>query len=146
VTTLHVVLGAALLAANLAAGAYGALIWWRGGDVRGFWPLLRTAQALVALQALFGAILAATGRDLPDLHLVYGLTPLGVSFVAEQLRALSAQAELEHAGLEDAQAVGRLPEERQLALVDAIVRREIGVMAASSLVIAVLAVRAAGWL
>ena len=141
----HIALGVALLATNLAAGAYGASIWWRGGGA-GFWPLMRVAQALVAVQALLGSIMAATGSDLPDLHLVYGLAPLGVSFVGEQLRALSAQAELDHAGLEDAQAVGRLPEAQQHALVDAIVRREIGVMAASALVVSVLAARAAGWL
>ena len=145
-TTLHVVLGAALLAANLAAGLYGAAVWWRGGRAPGFWPLLRTAQALVVAQAVLGGVLVATGSELPELHLVYGLTPLGISFLAEQLRLLSAQAELERAGLEDAQAVGRLPEARQHALVDAIVRREIGVMAASALVVSVLAARAAGWL
>lgn len=144
-TEAHIAVGALLLAANLAAGLYGAAIWWRGGSARGFWPLMRTGQALVAVQALLGSIMAATGSDLPDLHLVYGLMPLGVSFVAEQLRLLSAQAELDHAGLEDAQAVGRLPEARQRAIVDAILRREVGVMAASALVVSVLAARAAGW-
>ena len=31
-------------------------------------------------------VLLAMGRDLPDLHLIYGLMPIGISFVAEQLR------------------------------------------------------------
>lgn len=145
-TGVHVALGATLLAANLAAAGYGGWLWWYGGEPRGFWGLMRAAQVLVALQALLGSILALSGRDLPDLHLVYGLLPLAVSLFAEQLRALSAQAELDRAGLEDAQAVGHLPEARQHALVDAIVRREIGVMAASALVVSVLAARAAGWL
>ena len=52
VTALHIVLGVAVLAVNAAAGAYGALAWWRHADAPGFWPLLRTGQALVALQAV----------------------------------------------------------------------------------------------
>jgi hypothetical protein len=49
-------------------------------------------------------------------------------------------------GLEDAAAVGRLDEDGQRSVVLAIVRREIGVMAASALVVALLGVRAAGGL
>jgi hypothetical protein len=146
VTDVHIVVGAALLAVNLAAGLYGAVAWMRGADAPGFWPVLRTGQALVVVQALLGGALVLDGRSPPDLHLVYGLTPLGVAFVAEQLRVLSAQTELDRAGLEDAQAVGRLPEAEQHALVESIVRREVGVMAASALVVSVLAARAAGWL
>jgi hypothetical protein len=146
VTDVHIVLGAVLLAVNLAAGLYGGIAWVRATDAPGFWPILRTGQALVVAQALLGSALLIDGRQAPDLHLVYGLTPLGVAFVAEQLRILSAQTELDRAGLEDAQAVGRLPEARQRALVDAIIRREVGVMAASALVVSVLAARAAGWL
>ena len=145
-TGVHVAVGVALLVANVGAGIYGSLVWWRGGSAPGFWPLLRTAQALVVAQALVGLVLVLDGRDPPGLHLMYALVPLGISFVAEQLRALSAQAELDRRGLEDAQAVGRLPEAEQYVLVDAIVRREIGVMAASALVVSVLAARAAGWL
>jgi hypothetical protein len=59
---------------------------------------------------------------------------------------VSAQVELDHRGLEDAQAVGRLPEAEQHAVVHAIIRREIGVMAAAALVVSVLAARGAGWL
>jgi len=146
VTGIHVGLGAALLAANLAAGLYGAWAWLRWSNAPGFWPLLRAGQVLVAAQALLGGGLVIAGREPPDLHLVYGLTPLLVAFLAEQLKLLSAQAELDHAGLEDAQAVGRLPAAEQHLLVAAIVRREIGVMAASALVVSVLAARAAQWL
>lgn len=145
-TGVHVGLGAALLAVNLAAGVYGALAWWLGFRAPGFWPLLRAGQALVAAQALLGGALYVAGEDPPELHLVYGLTPLGVSFLAEQLRLLSAQTELDRAGLEDSRAVATLPEASQQALVARIVRREIGVMAASALVVCVLAARAAGWL
>jgi hypothetical protein len=146
VTDVHIVLGAVLLAVNLAAGLYGGIAWVRQSEAPGFWPVLRTGQALVVAQALLGSAMMIDGRQPPDLHLVYGLTPLGVAFVAEQLRILSAQTELDRAGLEDAQAVARLPEARQRALVDAIIRREVGVMAASALVVSVLAARAAGWL
>jgi hypothetical protein len=69
-----------------------------------------------------------------------------VSFVAEQLRLIAAQTELDRRGLEGRAAVEALPEARRRELVRAILRREIGVMAASALVIAFLGVRASGWL
>ena len=86
------------------------------------------------------------GQDLPELHLVYGLTPLGVCFLAEQLRLASADTVLQARDLEDAQAMRGLPEAEQHAIVHAIVRREMGVMAASALVVTVLGLRAGGWL
>ena len=67
-----------------------------------------------------------------------------MAFVAEQLRVASAQTILDQRGLEDAAAVGRLPEDEQRSLVAAIVRREVGVMALSALVVVFLALRAAG--
>ena len=85
------------------------------------------------------------GEDLPRLHLVYGLTPLAVAFFAEQLRAVSAQTELDKRELAGRDDVARLSELDQRLLVEAIVRREIGVMAASALVVAGLGVRASGW-
>ena len=142
---MHIVLGVAVVAANLAAGVYGAVAWWRWFLPPGFWPLLRTAQALVVVQAVLGAVLLALGEDLPRLHLVYGLTPLAVAFFAEQLRAVSAQTELDRRELRGREDVARLSEVDQRVLVEAIVRREIGVMAASALVVAGLGVRASGW-
>ena len=144
-TTVHIVLGVAVLAANLAAGVYGALAWWRWFLPPGFWPLLRTAQALVVAQAVLGGVLVLAGEELPPLHLVYGLTPLAVAFFAEQLRAISAQAELDKRDLAGRADVAKLSETEQRVLVEAIVRREIGVMAASALVVAGLGVRASGW-
>ena len=145
-TSFHVVLGVALIAVNLAAGLLGAWTWWRGGHSRVFWPLLRAGQALVILQALDGLVLVALGRDLPELHLVYGLTPIAVSFVAEQLRLASAQTVLDARGLESSSAMTRLPEAEQQDVVMAILRREMGVMAVSALVVTALAIRGAGWL
>jgi hypothetical protein len=146
VTAVHIVLGVALIAVNLAAGLYGAWAWWQWRDAPGFWPLLRTRQVLVAIEAAIGLVLSLSGEELPPLHLVYGLTPLGVAFLAEQLRVVAAQAELDHRKLEGRDAIAALPESEQRALVRAILRREMGVMAASALVVALLGVRASGWI
>lgn len=140
----HVVLAAALIAVNAAAGAWGAWCWWRARDAPGFWPLLRTGQALVVLQAAGGGILVLAGRELPELHLVYGLVPLGVSFLAEQLRITAAETVLAQRGLEGRSDVEALERAEQRELVHAIMLREMGVMAASALVVALLGARAAG--
>ena len=144
-TAVHITVGVALVTVNLAAGLYGAWAWWRWAPAPGFWPLLRAGQALVAVQAAIGGVLLLTDHDLPSLHLVYGLTPLAVSFFAEQLRLISAQTELDRRDLEGRAAIEALPEARRRELVRAIVRREVGVMAASALVVALLGVRASGW-
>jgi hypothetical protein len=145
VTAVHIALGIALIAVNLAAGLYGAWAWWQWRDAPGFWPLLRTGQVLVAIEAAIGLVLVIAGEELPPLHLVYGLTPLGVSFLAEQLRLVAAQAELDHRKLEGREAIEALPEAQRRELVRAILRREVGVMAASAVVVALLGVRASGW-
>jgi hypothetical protein len=142
VTAVHVGLGVALIAVNLAAGLWGGYGWWRYHHAPGFWPLLRIGQGLVMLQAVDGAILILMGRDLPELHLIYGLVPIGVSFLAEQLRLAAADTVLTQRGLEGRPDVEALPEREQRELVRAILRREMGVMAASALVVAALAVRA----
>jgi hypothetical protein len=144
VTAFHIALGTALIAVNAVAGLYGAYAWWRRATPRAFWPLLRVGQALVMVEAVDGAILLAIGRDLPQLHLIYGLVPLGVSFLAEQLRLASADTVLAQRGLEGRRDVEALPAAEQQQLVRDIVRREMGVMAASAIVVALLGVRAAG--
>jgi hypothetical protein len=144
VTAVHIALGAALIAVNLVAGAWGAWCWWRVRPAPGFWPLLRTGQALVMVTALDGGILIALGDELPELHLIYGLVPLGVSFLAEQLRVVSAETVMSQRGLEGRADIEALTPDRQRSLVEAILRREMGVMAASALVVAALGVRASG--
>jgi len=144
VTAFHIALGVALITINFAAGLWGAWGWWRRRHSAGFWPLLRIGQGLVMLQAIDGAILLLTGRDLPELHLIYGLVPLGVSFLAEQLRLAAADTVLAQRDLEGRADVEALPEREQRELVQAIIRREMGVMAASALVVGFLGVRAAG--
>jgi hypothetical protein len=146
VTAVHAAIGIALVAVNIAAGVLGLVQWRRRSHSRAFWPLLRAGQVLVALAAIDGVVLLAMGRDLPELHLVYGLTPLGVSFLAEQLRLASADTVLQTRELPDAQAMRGLPESEQNAIVLQIMRREIGVMAASAFVVAVLGLRAGGYL
>jgi hypothetical protein len=145
-TTVHAINGAALVTVNLLAALAGAYAWSRAEPNRLFWPLLRTGQLLLGVQAALGLVLLSSGKEPPSLHLMYGLVPLGVAFVAEQLRVASAQTVLDQRGLANSEAVGELPEPEQRTLVLQIVRREIGVMAASAAVIAFLGLRAAGWL
>ena len=145
-TAFHIALGSALIVVNALAGVLGGVQWWRGRTSRIFWPLLRAGQALVVVEALDGAILLLQGEELPRLHLIYGLVPLAVSFVAEQLRLVSAAQILENRDLEGRADVERLSADEQAQLVHAILRREMGVMAASAGVVALLGVRAAGLL
>ncbi len=142
-TVFHVVLGVSLIAVNVAAGALGVWRWQRGELSRVFWPLLRTGQALVAVEALDGGVLLLLGDELPRLHLIYGLVPLGVAFIAEQLRLTSAQAVLDARGVASARELP--PAEADAAVLD-ILLREMGVMAASALVVAALGLRAGGLL
>ncbi len=153
-----VVAGALVLATlNGASGLLGACIWYwgppaarvsegrsTGGPARVFWVMLRIGQGAALLFALAVGLLAAAGRYSSEhLFYLYALLPLAVAFVAEQLRVASAQTILDQSGLENAAAVGDLPESEQEALVAMIVRREIGVMALSALVVVFLALRAA---
>jgi hypothetical protein len=144
VTAFHIALGVALIAVNAVAGVYGVWAWWRDRLAPGFWPLLRIGQGLVMIEAVDGAILLVLGRELPELHLIYGLVPLAVSFVAEQLRLAAADTVLGQRDLEGRADVERLSDAEQRELVRVIVRREMGVMAASAVVVALLGVRAAG--
>jgi hypothetical protein len=130
---------------NVLAALVGAWRWWQVETSRTFWVLCRAGQAAAIAQALAAGVLAATGFVPADgLYWLYALLPVGISFVAEQLRVTAAQAVLDARELEDAQAVGRLPEAEQRSVVLAIVRREMGTMAAAALAVAFLCLRAAG--
>jgi hypothetical protein len=141
---LHIALGVGVLLTSLAAGLYGAFAWWRADPAPGFWPLLRASQVVLALQIAVGAVLVVLGHHPARLHVLYGLLPLGVSFVAEQLRLVSADQVLQKRGMESAREMERLDPDEQRGIVVEIVRRETGVMAAAALVVFVLALRAAG--
>jgi hypothetical protein len=165
-----VVAGAIAVAAlNLIPGVLGGTLWYRfppaspsasppasppgggtaaggsaGGSVRAFWVALRVGQgSALTLAIAVGSLAAAGNYSSEHLFYLYALLPLAVAFVAEQLRVASAQTILDQRGLENAAAVGELPEDEQHTLVAAIVRREIGVMALSALVVVFLALRAA---
>jgi hypothetical protein len=130
---------------NGLAGIVSGVLWWRVEPHPSAWALIRIGQALAIAQALGAGVLAASGLDPDDgLYWLYALLPVAVGFVAEQLRLVSAQQVLDVRGLEDAQAVGRLPADQQRSIVLQIVRREMGVMAAAALVTCFLALRALG--
>jgi hypothetical protein len=131
---------------NTVAAGVGAWRWARVLDPDPwFWRAVRAGQASAVVFAAFCGVLAATGHEPGDgLFWLYALLPLAVAFVAEQLRALSAQSELDARGLESAQAMRGLPESEQRDVVASILRREMIVMTCSCGVVVFLALRAAG--
>ena len=146
-----VVAGALAVAVlNALPGLLGGWRWYRceATDQRSasaFWLSLRVGQGSAVAFALAVGVLALAGSYSSErLFYLYALLPLAVAFVAEQLRVISAQTILDRRELADAQAVGELPEAEQRAVVAEIVRRELGVMAISALVVVFLALRAAG--
>ena len=134
----HLVVGCALILGNAIAFAVGGIAWIRDQASVRFWYLLRVAQLAVFLQALLGGLLVFTGHEPDDdLHYLYGLLPLVVSFLAEGARA----------GMSERQLTGidfdALPRSRQAELAMEIVRDEMAVMTLSTLVIVGLTLRAA---
>jgi hypothetical protein len=140
-----VVAGAlAAAAVNAVPALFGGWRWYREAPSRAFWLLLRVAQGAAVLFALAVGLLAASGHTPTEsLFYLYALLPLAIAFVAEQLRIASAQTILDQRGLRNAAEVGALPEADQHAVVAAIMRRELGVMALSAFVVVFLLLRAA---
>ena len=134
----------ALAAINGVAAAFGALRYLQGRDSRLFWLLLRTAQlAGVIFAVAVGVMTAAGHRPQEELFYLYALLPIAVAFIAEQFRLSTAAIVLAKHGFESAREVAALAEPQQYAIAAAIMRREMGVMALSVLVIVGLALRAA---
>jgi heme A synthase len=134
----HLVVGCALILCNAIAFAVGGIAWIRDQASVRFWYLLRIAQLTVFLQVLLGGLLVFTGHEPDDdLHYLYGLLPLLVSFLAEGARAGAAERELRDVDFESL-----APDDQQTVAL-AIVRREMGIMAVSCGVILFLALRAA---
>jgi hypothetical protein len=148
--TQAVVAGALAVATlNAVPAVLGGWLWYWGepseSSARAFWMLLRVGQGSALAFALAVGSLAAAGKYSSDnLFYLYALLPLAVAFVAEQLRVTAAQTILDQRGLRDAEAVGALAEREQRQIVAAIVRREVGIMTLSALVVVFLALRAAG--
>jgi hypothetical protein len=135
----HLVAGVALLGLNLIAAVWGGVAWLGDRASVNFWYLLRAAQASVFVEAILGTLLVVTGHEAADgLHYVYGIAPLLVSLLAEAARAGAAEREIGDLEFE------ALPAERQRTIALAIVRREMGIMTMSCVVIFFLALRAAG--
>lgn len=135
----HLVVGCAVIALNLAAFAVGGAAWLRDRSSVPFWLLLRGAQVAVFVQVMLGGLLVFTGHEPPaELHYLYGILPLVVSLIAEGARAGAAERELGDVDFE------ALSADSQQSLALAIVRREMGIMAVSCGVILFLALRAAG--
>lgn len=139
----HIVVGVVTIALTGAAGVWGAWCWWRVRSSTWFWRLLRASQVAVVIQAALGGVLLLMHRKAPGLHVLYGVLPLLVSFLAEQLKISSAQMVLDQRGFESAGAVGKLPADEQQAVVVSILQREVGVMVLAAVVNVVLLARAA---
>ena len=138
-TEVHVAVGIAVLVANAVAAAWGAVAYLRGEPSIAFWPILRVAQATVAVQVVLGLLLLASGRRSPDdLHLLYGIAPLVVTLFTEGMRVGAAQRELED--VEDPDALDR---REQVALARRVVMREMAVMTVGAILIVTLSLRAA---
>lgn len=134
----HIAVGCAVILLNFAAGAIGGVAWYRNRASIPFWYSLRIAQVSVFLQALLGGLLVVTNhKPAEDLHYLYGILPLVVSFIAEGARTGAAQREIGEIDFE------ALPPETQQSIALQIVRREMGIMAVSCGVIFFLALRAA---
>jgi hypothetical protein len=135
----------AVAAANGLVGLFGAFRWYRFAPSREFWLGLRGAQGLALAYALVvGALVLENDHPSSNLYYLYALLPIAIGFVAEQLRLVAADQVLSGRDLEDASEVALLPAGEQQAIVTAILRREMGVMALAALVVCVLALRAAG--
>jgi heme A synthase len=139
VIVLHLIVGCSVVLLNLAAGLVGGVAWFQKRPSVPFWYLLRSAQVAVFVQAMLGGLLVFTGHESSDeLHYLYGILPLVVSFLAEGARTGAAERELREVDFES------LPADSQQTYALAIVRREMGIMAVSCGVILFLALRAAG--
>ncbi len=127
------------------SGLVGAFMWWQGRPARWAWLLLRAGQAVAVAYAVLAGVRWLTGPKPADgLFYLYALLPAAVAFVAEQLRLAAAETVLEHEQLEGSDAVRSLPQAEQEALVQTILRRELGLISAGALVAAILALRAWG--
>jgi hypothetical protein len=138
VTTLHIVLGIAVLVTNAAAAGWGSVAWLRHDPSVYFWYFLRVAQVAVVAEVIVGGILLARGdRAGDDLHFLYGIGALAVALVTEGMRVGAVQRETE--GVEDVESLDR---SEQVRIARRVVLREMGIMTVGTLLILTLSIRA----
>lgn len=144
------VIGAAIVGVvNLVGAAVGLAQWALNRPARWFWPLARAGQFVAAVFAVLCGIYAVAVEPPPDgLMWVYVLTPVAVSFFAEQLRLIAANTVLERHGYATsaelrAAVEGGDPEAARMAtgIAHETLLRELAVLALAALVIAFLAWR-----
>jgi hypothetical protein len=128
-----------VLASSALAAAWGAVAWLRRRPSVSFWPILRVAQAFVAVQAVVGVFLLASDHSAPDdLHPLYGIAPLVISLFSEGMRAGVAQRELEDVEGD----IHDLERPQQVAIARRVALGEMGVMTIGLLLILTLSLRA----
>ena len=143
-STIAAVAAFATVGVNALPATLGAVRWWQVQPSERFWPLVRAGQAVAVLQAAVAGALALAGYDPADgLYWLYALLPVAIGLIAEQLRLVAAEQVLENREIASAKAVGDLPEAEQRSVVLAVVRRELGIMAAAAGVVCFLALRGA---
>jgi hypothetical protein len=137
-------------AVNVVVAALGAGQWALNRPGPPFWPVARAGQIAAALYAVLAGAYAASGHP-PQTGLawVYILTPVAITFFAEQLRLIAAQTVLERHGyastaqLREAVQAGDDDAERMATgIANEVLLREVGVLALAAFVIAFLAWRA----
>jgi hypothetical protein len=86
---------------NVVVAVLGLAQWALNRPGPPFWFLARAGQIVAAAYAVFaGAYALAAGAPEDGLAWVYILTPVAVSYFAEQLRLIAAQTVLERHGYE----------------------------------------------
>ena len=105
----HIAVGVLAIALNAVAALLGGWCWWRARPTQWFWRVLRAGQIMVVVEVILGGVLRLTGHKTSGLHVLYGLLPLLVAILAEQLRAATAQMVLDSRGFESNDEVGELP-------------------------------------
>src|SRR5947209_11042751 len=103
VKAVHAVVGFATIGLSAGAFAIGAWCYWRVRDTPWFWRALRTSQGAVVVSVALGGMDRLVGHKVSGLHVLYGVLPILVSFIAEQLRVASAQTVLDARGFASAQ-------------------------------------------
>ena len=136
---LHIAVGCLVILLNLAAGVIGGWAWFKFRPSVPFWYLLRVRPGRrSSCRRCSAALLLVTDHSAKEnLHYLYGILPLVISFIAEGARLGAAARELGELDIES------FPAEAQESIALQIVRREMGIMAVSCIVIFFLAVRAA---